>query len=158
MTIIKSALLSFLMPFLIHLVSLMVFITPIPVKANNFDDALKYANSLRDKVKIEGNMIKVKSNDGKVKPLTFEPKEVFKDQKGGYTENPKEINHYQESKSGDSYGLEKAAVMEVGKDEDYKDSKGNNVPTPGKIVTTSFSTREVFKITPESEYMKKGGI
>jgi len=112
--------------------------------AEKFQEAMLYTNSLRDTVS--------------TKALEFKPAEVFKNQKGGYTEEPSQINYYFGITQSNAHAMEKTALEEVLKDEDYKDSSGNPIPTAGKAVTKDFQTRPIYKITQDDEYMQKSQL
>ena len=88
----------------------------------------------------------------------FKPQEVFKSQKGGYTEDPPQADHYKGETQSNTIELAKAAQEEIAKNEDYKDKDGNFVPTPGKAITEDFKSRKVFKIGQKEDFMQKGKL
>ena len=88
----------------------------------------------------------------------FKPQEVFKDQNGGYTENPPQTGHYKGETQSNTIELEKAAQEEIIKNEDYKDKEGNFVPTPGKAITEDFKSRKIFKIGQKEDFIRKGTL
>lgn len=125
------------------------FLSFIMVFANAFANAqfqqgLEFAKSLKDQAWAEA--------------LKFNPEEVFKDQKGGYTKQPLQTEYYQDVTQTNTQVLEKAAREEILKDEDYKSKDGRSVPTPGKTVFESFKTRELYKINQQAEFMQKGKL
>lgn len=124
--------------------------------ADKFQEAMRYANSFKDVVQTE------KTEEGninlKVNSYKLEPGETFMDpktQKSWYTNNPTQSNYYNQ---GNAHGMEKEAIAETTKDESYQDANGNPVPTPGKLVTTSFTSRPIAKIGQNEEFMQKGKI
>ncbi|EKE00551.1 MAG: conjugal transfer mating pair stabilization protein TraN [uncultured bacterium] len=120
-----------------------VISSPVLADPKDFQKGVDYANSKK----------------GAVQEVVtrFNPQEVFGGQRGGYTENPSQTGYYKDTQS-DTIALEGAARVEVTKDEDYKDVRGNSVPTPGKVVTEGFKTRPVFKISKDEEHMKKARL
>ena len=129
-------------------ISLAVLITvaaqPKVLATNSFQQALQLANSLKGKAK---------EAVGK-----FNPQEVFKNQKGGYTEEPSQTGHYQGTTQLNAFDMEKSAHNEILKDEPVLGKDGNPRPTPGKVVAEGFQKREVYKINQEAEFMQKGKL
>ena len=111
----------------------------------NFQKGLDYAKSQSTK----NNFQKALSD--------FKPSESLKSKNGAYTENPPQTSYYSEAQS-DSRELEKASREEVTKDEGYKDKDGNPVPTPGKFVTKTYSSRPIVKIDQKEEFMQKSKL
>ena len=121
-------------------------LTSLPAYADisNFQKNLEYARALKDTPQKE--MAK------------FKPQEVFKNQKGGYTEDPSQTSHYKGIEQNDTNEMEAAARVDVIKDEDYKDADGKPISTPGKTVTEGFKTRKIFEITQNDKYIKQGKL
>ncbi|MBU0744241.1 MAG: hypothetical protein KKE11_02585 [Gammaproteobacteria bacterium] len=119
--------------------------------SEKFQEAMQYTGSLRDSVRVKDGVIRAGT-------LEFKPQDVFKDQKGGYTKNPSQINHYQGVTQNNADAMKRAARVESAKDEDYKDKDGKTVRSPGKAITEGFNTRPVYKITQDEEYVKKGRL
>jgi hypothetical protein len=122
--------------------------------ADKFQEAMQYANSFKDVVQTE------KTGEGnvnlKVNSFKLKPGEAFidpKTKKSWYMDNPAQSNYYNQ---GNAHGMEKEAIAETSRDENYKDANGNPVPTPGKTVISSFQTRPIYKVTKDDEYIVKG--
>ena len=111
---------------------------------NSFQQALQLANSLKGK-----------SQEAVTK---FNPQEAFKNQKGGYTEEPAQMGYYKDVTQPNAFDLEKAAHQEILQDESVTDKDGKPIPTPGKAVAEGFQKREVYKINREAEFMQKGKL
>ena len=128
-------------------ISMVSTIIPLPIRADrgDFQKGLDYAKSNTVKEKFQQSLAE------------FKPHEALKTIKNEYTENPPQTGYYSETQS-DAYELEKTAKVEVTKDEDYKDKDGNSIPTPGKLVTTTFTSRPIVKISQKEEFMQKGKL
>src|SRR3990170_107580 len=80
--------------------------------AEKFQEAMQYANSQR-------NTIQMKDGNFYAGTKAFKPQEVFKEQKGGYTEEPSQTGYYSITQTN-AHEMEKEAVAESSKNEDYK--------------------------------------
>ena len=104
--------------------------------AEKFQESLQYANSLRSTIRVEDKKLHTGKHE-------FKPHEVFKDQKGGYSEDPTEGSYYANQKT---VNLQNTANHEMTK----SDSTANLV---GKTVFQGFQARPVFKVTKNDQFI-----
>ncbi len=126
--------------------------------AKKFQEAMQYAQTFKNIVQVN----KKEDENIQVGAFKFEPKKAFVDPKkpegqiGWYTNNPTQAAYYDESAQHDMQQIANDAIAETTKDENYKDTNGNPIPSPGKSVINSFQTRPVFKVTKDDEHIVKG--
>jgi hypothetical protein len=125
--------------------------------AKKFQEAMQYAQTFKNIVQVN----KKEDENIQIGDFKFKPQKTFIDpkkpeeQKGWYTNNPTQAAYYGRSAQHDTQQMANDAIAETTKDDNYKDTNGNPVPTPGKSVVSSFQTRPVFKVTKDDEYLVK---
>ena len=112
-----------------------------------YNEAMKIANSLQNTVRSDGKVIQVTKSTGEA--VTFDPQIVFKDQPGGYSSNPPQVSY-----SADVDAMQNAANLEITQGTANKDVLGNQAAV-GKLVADNSKTRPIFKISNDDDFITK---
>lgn len=129
------------------LLLLLVIFTDISSAQNVFEEGMSYAKS----------PARQNSHTKALEIFKEDQQKSLKSKQGEYTENPPQTAYYSHD-HGNIHKLKQDSLIETAKDENALDASGNPVPTPGKVITTAFVSRPVFKITGKEDFMQKGKI
>jgi len=132
--------------FSLGILLLEVTVTIAKTPTEQFNEAMKIANSLQNTIRSDGKVIQVTKSTGET--VTFDPQTVFKDQPGGYTNNPPQVD----------YGTNASAMENIAQKgiiQGISNAHDHSAPAVGKMVADNFKTRPVFKISKDDDFIVK---